>query len=117
MIRNDMASHQLDRKTKTFDLGEFQVDPPRRAITGPSGETRIEPKVMAVLLMLAGRPGEVITRKEFIDSIWAREYGGDESLTRAVSHLRKIFGDANGSRRLGVCNQSSDFGKRIFRFM
>jgi len=95
-ICSNMASQQQGKKTKTFDLGEFRVDPRRRAITGPSGETRIEPKVMAVLLMLAGRPGEVIMREEFIDSIWAREYGGDESLTRAVSHLRKIFGDANG---------------------
>ena len=80
----------------TFDLDVFRVDPQRNVIAGPSGETIIEPKIMAVLLMLAARPGEVITRQEFIDSIWSQEYNGDESLTRAVSHLRKVLGDARG---------------------
>ena len=47
---------------------------------------------MAVLQMLAARPGEVVARQEFIEAVWATEYGGDESLTRAVSQLRKIFG-------------------------
>ncbi len=51
---------------------------------------------MAVLLMLVERPGEVITRQEFIETIWAEEYGGDESLARAVSHLRKVFADISG---------------------
>lgn len=79
-----------------FELGEFRVDPKRRAITGPAGEISIEPKIMAVLLMLSARPGEVITRQEFIDSIWATEFSGDESLTRAVSQLRKILDDGRG---------------------
>lgn len=88
----------LDRRIlgrDPFDLGVFRVDPSRRIISGPDGEAMVEPKIMAVLQMLAARVGEVVTRQEFIESIWATEWGGDESLTRAVSHLRKIFGDAH----------------------
>jgi TolB-like protein len=48
---------------------------------------------MAVLQLLVANAGEVVTRQQFMESIWATEYGGDESLTRAVSHLRKMFGD------------------------
>jgi len=96
LICDDMTSQQTERQTKAFDLGEFRVDPRRRIIAGPSGETMIEPKVMAVLLMLVERPGEVISRQEFVDTIWTREYGGDESLTRAVSHLRKVFRETRG---------------------
>ncbi len=88
-----MASEQSTQSMEAFSLGEFQIDRKRRTIKGPSGEITVEPKVMAVLMMLTERPGEVITRQEFIESIWAREYGGDESLTRAVSRLRKVFRD------------------------
>ena len=89
-----MASQNPNEASKLIELGEFRVDPLRRTISGPAGEVTIEPKIMAVLLMFAGRPGEVITRREFIDFVWAEEYGGDESLTRAVSHLRKVFADS-----------------------
>lgn len=92
----DMASQQPGEQREAFDLDVFRVDPQRNIIAGPSGETVIEPKIMAVLLMLVARPGEVITRQEFIDSIWSEEYSGDESLTRAISHLRRELGDTRG---------------------
>ena len=79
---------------KPFKLGGLNVDPQSRIISGPDRETHIEPKVMAVLLMLASRQGEVVTRQEFIESIWPREYGGEEGLTRAVSRLRKVLATA-----------------------
>ena len=90
-----MGSERVKTGAEPFGLGVFQIDPSRRIISGPNGEATVEPKIMAVLQMLAAHSGEVVTRQQFIDSIWATEYGGDESLTRAVSHLRKIFGDAD----------------------
>jgi len=93
-----MASPSPDKEKKAFELNGLEVDPWRRTISGSAGEVTIEPKVMAVLLMLVHRPGEVITRQEFIDSIWAEEYGGDESLTRAISHLRKVFGNHHNNQ-------------------
>lgn len=77
--------------TEAFDLGEFRVEPQRHVITGPSGETIVEPKIMAVLLLLAQKQGQVVTRSEFLDTVWSREYSGDESLTRSISQLRKIL--------------------------
>jgi len=67
--------------------------PARNLIAGPDGETGIEPKIMAVLCVLATEPGRVFTRAELIDRVWGTEYGADESLTRAISHLRKALGD------------------------
>lgn len=52
---------------------------------------------MAVLDRLARRAPEVIARQALIDDVWAGESGGDESLSRAVSLLRKAFGDRRGS--------------------
>ena len=79
-----------------FRLRDRLVTPQRNSITGPEGETGIEPKIMAVLCVLAGEPGRVFTRAELIDRVWGTEYGADESLTRAISHLRKALGDTRG---------------------
>lgn len=58
----------------------------------------MEPKVMAVLDRLLRQAPEVVTRQALIDDVWAGESGGDESLSRAVSLLRKAFGDHDRNR-------------------
>jgi DNA-binding winged helix-turn-helix (wHTH) protein/TolB-like protein len=76
-----------------FRLRDRRVTPARNSVQGPDGETGIEPKIMAVLCVLAAEPGRVFTRAELIDKVWGAEFGADESLTRAISHLRKALGD------------------------
>src|SRR3954462_10694459 len=79
-----------------FRLRDRLVTPARNNILGPEGETGIEPKIMAVLCVLAGDPGRGFTLAELIDQRWGTEFGTDESLTRAISHLRKALGDTRG---------------------
>jgi DNA-binding winged helix-turn-helix (wHTH) protein/TolB-like protein len=89
----------MNRKSEPplpFHLRDRLVTPQRNSIIGPEGETGVEPKIMAVLCVLASEPGRVFTRSELIDQVWGTEYGADESLTRAVSHLRKALGDTRG---------------------
>jgi DNA-binding winged helix-turn-helix (wHTH) protein/TolB-like protein len=76
-----------------FTVGAFRVDRGRNVVAGPNGEAPLEPKIMDVLCLLAAHPGEVLAREAIIDAVWGRSFGADESLTRAVSRLRKIFGD------------------------
>jgi DNA-binding winged helix-turn-helix (wHTH) protein len=83
-----------------FRLGEFRVDPQRNRVSGPGEESALQPKVIDVLCALAERHGEVVSRSELIDAVWGKEFGADESLTRAISQLRKVFGDARGEPRI-----------------
>lgn len=83
----------LQQLSTPFCLRDRLVTPARNSIRGPEGETGIEPKIMAVLCVLAADPGRVFTRAELIDEVWGTEFGTDESLTRAISHLRKALGD------------------------
>ena len=76
-----------------FRLRDRIVTPARNIIEGPEGETGIEPKIMQVLCVLASEPGRVFGRVELIDKVWGTEHGADESLTRAISLLRKALGD------------------------
>src|ERR1044071_1128055 len=82
-----------DWHARTFRIGEHVVDPTRNRMTGPAGETALQPKVIDVLCAFAARPHEVLSRAELIDTVWGKEFGADESLTRAISQLRKAFGD------------------------
>jgi DNA-binding winged helix-turn-helix (wHTH) protein len=78
--------------SEPFQIADRTVFPSRNRVRGPSGEVHIEPKAMDVLCTLAGRSGEVMSREALIDAVWAVRFGGDESLTRVVSMLRKTLG-------------------------
>ncbi|HMI19523.1 MAG TPA: winged helix-turn-helix domain-containing protein [Sphingomonas sp.] len=80
--------------TRRFTIGAFGIDPGRNVVAGPDGEATLEPKIMDVLCLLANHPGEVLSRETIIDRVWGHAFGADESLTRAISRLRKVFGDA-----------------------
>ena len=84
----------LPKRTRSFRIGNFNIDPLRNAIAGADGEQIVEPKMMDVLCVLAERAGAVVSREELIDAVWGRSFGADESLTRIISRLRRIFGDA-----------------------
>jgi len=76
-----------------FRLYQWLVQPDLNRISGPDGPVRLEPRVMAVLLALAARPNQVVTRLELLDEVWGDTVVGEEILTRAVSELRRVFGD------------------------
>jgi DNA-binding winged helix-turn-helix (wHTH) protein len=87
-----MVSLEGNFTSGPFQVADRMVFPTRNRVRGPAGEVHIEPKAMDVLCTLAGRNGEVMSREALIDAVWAVRFGGDESLTRVVSMLRKTLG-------------------------
>lgn len=82
-----------------YQIADIQVLPQRNLLIKDDERLSLEPRIMEVLNFLASRPREVVLRKDMITSIWSVQYGGDESLTRAISLLRKSF------KKLGVQRQ------------
>jgi len=82
-----------DWRNRSFRLGDFNIDPRRNRVAGADGEISLQPKVMDVLCTLAAHHGEVLSRTDLIDLVWGKEFGADESLTRAISQLRRAFSD------------------------
>ena len=78
----------------TIRFGALQVDPSRNVIANGAASWSLEPKIMDLLVLLAAHPGEVMSRETLVEQVWKVEFGADESLTRAVSLLRKTFRDA-----------------------
>ena len=82
-----------------FWVGEWQVQPSINRISRGNEVVRVEPKVMQVLVCLAARPGEVVTREDLIASVWAGIFVTDDVLHRAVRELRRVFGDLPSAPR------------------
>jgi Tol biopolymer transport system component/DNA-binding winged helix-turn-helix (wHTH) protein len=76
-----------------FAAGEALIQPALNRISIHGRITQVEPKVMQVLILMAERPGAVISRETFLDTVWAGSVADDYLLNRAVSELRKIFDD------------------------
>jgi Tol biopolymer transport system component/DNA-binding winged helix-turn-helix (wHTH) protein len=76
-----------------FFIGDWRVDPSLHSISGASGEVRLEPKVMQVLVELAEHPGQVVSKDRLLQTVWADTFVGDEVLARAISELRRVLGD------------------------
>ncbi|MBK8167514.1 MAG: PD40 domain-containing protein [bacterium] len=76
-----------------FRLGPWLIQVDLNRVTGPGGVHQIEPRIMRVLLVLVDAGGGVVTRQDLLDEVWADTVVGEEILTRAVSELRRVFGD------------------------
>lgn len=77
----------------TFPLrvAGLTIDPVRRRVAGPGGEAAMEPLVVRLLLQLADRQGEVLSRRELFDHLWGNAQVGDDSLNRLVASLRRAL--------------------------
>jgi len=70
------------------------VDPLLRSVTDASGRTtRLEPKACDLLVLLAGRPNEVLSVEQLIESVWGGKFVTSDVVTVAVHALRQAFGD------------------------
>ncbi len=76
-----------------FRIGDWEILPMRRVMRCGDNEIAPEPKVWGVLMALAERGGDVVTRDELIDEVWGGRLTADEPINRCISQLRKHFGD------------------------
>ncbi len=78
---------------KGFRIGDWEVLPGQGILRCGDEEERPEPMVFEVLMALASRDGELVTRQELIDEIWDGRATSDEPINRCLSQLRGHLGD------------------------
>jgi DNA-binding winged helix-turn-helix (wHTH) protein len=81
------------RQAGSFTVGGWLVEPDLNRLSRGEAVVQLELKLMEVLVHLAGRPGELVSKRELIDAVWQVEVISDGTLTRAVALLRKALGD------------------------
>ncbi len=82
-----------------FRIGEFHIRPDLNRIVTGDRIHQVEPRLMQILVYLARRPGQVAARSALMDEIWGDVIVSEETLTVAVSELRRILRDEPRSPR------------------
>jgi len=92
----------IEELNQGFDLGDWQVLPAKGVLRREGEEIHPEPKVFAVLLALAQRDGNLVTRDELIDEVWGGKAFSDEPILRCISLLRGHIGDKKPFEYIGT---------------
>ena len=74
-----------------FCVGDWTVDPAKNLIQLGEQVVNLEPKVMDVLVYLAERQGQVVSREELEDNVWAGRIVSYDALTSSIVKLRKAL--------------------------
>lgn len=77
----------------SFHLGDWLVQPETGRITKHGQTVRVRAKVMDLLVFLARRPGEVVSKDRLIEAVWGGEALSDSALTRSMAELRHSLDD------------------------
>src|SRR5205085_503542 len=79
-----------------FHLAGIEVRPATLEVIAGDRREQLEPRIMQVLVALARRRGEVVSRDELIASCWGGRVVGDDSINRCISRLRKLAEGVRG---------------------
>jgi DNA-binding winged helix-turn-helix (wHTH) protein/tetratricopeptide (TPR) repeat protein len=76
-----------------FVVGEWIVVPSRNLLVRSDEQVRVEPRVMDVLVHLAQRADQLVSKEDLIEHVWGGRYVTDDVLTVTIYSLRKTLGD------------------------
>lgn len=90
---HDGAPARPDLLRRGFRLGEWWVDPDEDRLRGQAGCVHVRPRVMDLIVYLASRSGEVVTKEELLDAVWATRFVAESALSSAIAEARHGLGD------------------------
>ena len=81
-------------------VGGLKIDPRKRLVNLDGMTIDLSRKEFDLLLALAQRPGEVITKRELLADVWRQSYGGgDRTVDVHLSWLRRKLGETAANPR------------------
>ncbi len=76
-----------------FHLADWLVEPTLNRVSRGPDVHHLRPRLMDVLVYLARRAGEVVTKDEILAEVWQRQFVAESVLSRSIADLRQILGD------------------------
>ena len=73
-----------------FRIGPVEVRPATLEVAGRNRREALEPRVMQVLVALAGARGEILSRDDLIAACWEGRVVTDDAINRVLSRLRAL---------------------------
>jgi DNA-binding winged helix-turn-helix (wHTH) protein len=80
-------------------FGAFTLDPANRRLTRDGDVIEINGRYLDALILMARRPGRLVTKDQFLDEVWRGVPVTEEALTQCIRTLRKQLGDTAGRPR------------------
>ena len=77
----------------SYKINDWVIRPDVNQLVKGKQEHVIGSRTMQVLLVLAKRNGEIVTRTTLLTSVWRNVFVDEGSLTKCISQLRSIFKD------------------------
>lgn len=93
MDSNHIPKNNMTNMDTPYWVADYLIDPSRNQVTRSQKTYVVQPKVLAVLNLLAKRAGQVVSHEELIDTVWPNTHVGPNTLQRCIAELRKMLGD------------------------
>jgi DNA-binding winged helix-turn-helix (wHTH) protein/tetratricopeptide (TPR) repeat protein len=77
----------------TYLFEEYELDEENFCLLRDGQRLSLEPKSLRVLLLLVSNRGKLIEKSTILETVWAKTFVEDTTLTRAIALLRKQLGD------------------------
>jgi TolB-like protein/class 3 adenylate cyclase len=92
VIGNESVA-QPSTPADTLFIAGWRIHASTNRISKGEKTIRLEPRTMGVLVYLASRPGEVVTREQLEQQVWRGMVVGYDALSNAITKLRRAFDD------------------------
>lgn len=95
-IPSAIVMESVDQKARVIHFGPFVADPDLRSLCRGARRIPVQEQPFQVLLQLLERPGELVTRHELHQRLWAANsfVDFDHGLNIAINKLREALGDS-----------------------
>jgi DNA-binding response OmpR family regulator len=81
-------------------VGGLRIEVSARSVSLDGEVLELSPKEFDLLVMLAGRVGEVVSKKEMLAEVWRQPYGGsDRTVDVHLSWIRRKLGETAAAPR------------------
>ena len=89
----------MARQEGSYRFGDFRVDPAACTLRRAGEPVPLSPRPFDLLIYLLRNPERLVTKDELLDALWPGVAVTENTLTRAVSELRRALHDTPGAPR------------------
>lgn len=90
---DEIVSSSLTDPPRAFRFGEFELDLLDETLRRNGAKIALPRRTIQVLRLLVERRGEIVSKKEFFETVWTGSFVEDNNLTVAIAALRKVLDD------------------------
>lgn len=78
-----------------YEFGPFRLDVPKQLLLRESQPVHLKPKVFDLLVVLVQGDGQMLTKEELMQWLWADSFVEENNLAVSISALRKALGESH----------------------